>query len=587
MSTPLPSSVSTLPHPSLPTPLHERFDLRALYDTSRAVSGSLDVGFLLGTLLLTAMSKVLTSRGVALLYTGAPPIDGPAEARVAAVRGLAALADGTIVDVPPLASGTILADADVPAVLRGHGLVLALPLALGDRDVGLVAFGPRVGGRAYDADALRFLRSLVGMTAPAIENARTVEALREANRTLDTRVHQLETLYELARTFAGTADRRQIGRVLGFTLMGQTTALRHGFYAVPPGRDAAAAGAFAPIAVRGFRPNLIAGEIADDLFARDGAFAPEPGSPLAEAGVALAVPLCDESGRCGALVLGAKGSGEYSHDEIALVEALARLALGAVRSSYLLDEQVEKRRMDDEMRLARSIQQRLLPQRLPDVPNVDLAAEAIPARVVGGDLFDVVRLPDGRLFLAIADVTGKGVPASLLMANLQACLHISLPDPGPLADLAGRVNRVICENTASATFITAVFAVYDPATGEMEYVNAGHNVPFVVRADGTVEALREGGLLLGVLPSATYAAGRLTLDVGDTATFYTDGVTEALSPDREEFEEERLIDVLVRHRQAPALAQLATIREAVHAFTGPIAEAFDDVTLIVVRRVAE
>ena len=581
--------MSTLPHPSVPAPLHDRFDLRALYDTSRAVSASLDVGFLLGTLLLTAMSKVFTTRGVALLYRNGPPIDGPAPARVAAARGLSALADADL-DLPPLADGAVLADADVPDVLRRHGLVLALPLALGDRDLGLVAFGSRLGGRRYDADALRFLRSLVGMTVPAVENARTVEALHDANRTLDTRVHQLETLYELARTFAATTDRRQIGRVLGFTLMGQTTALRHGFYVLPPGRDGAAPGAFAPIAVRGFRPNLVAAEIADALFAHDHAVAPEAGSLLAEAGVALAVPLCDEAGRCGALVLGPKGSlgatgGAYSDDEVALVEAIARLALGAVRSSYLLDEQVEKRRLDDEMRIARSIQQRLLPQRLPDVPGADLAAEAIPARVVGGDLFDAVRLPDGRLFLAIADVTGKGVPASLLMANLQACLHISLPDPGPLADLAGRINRVICENTSTTTFITAVFALYDPETGDLTYVNAGHNVPFVVRADGAVEALREGGLLLGVMPSAVYRAGRCTLGAGDTATFYTDGVTEALSPNREEFEEERLIEVLVRERQAPASAQLATIREAVHAFTGPIAEAFDDVTLIVLRRI--
>ncbi len=585
--------MSTLPHPGAPTPLHERFDLRALYDTSRLVSGTLDVEFLLGNLVLTAMSKLLTTRGAAFLYVdeadGREAIgDGPQtarRARVAAVRGVSGLAIGEVVD---LAMGDGAAQgADVPDVLARLRLVLALPIRVGTRDVGLVAFGARIGGSEYDADALRFLRSLVGMTAPAVENARTVAALREANRHLDGRIRQLETLYELARAFAGTADRRQIGRLLGFTLMGQTTALRHAFHVVPPGRDAGAEGAFSPISVHGFRPNLVGGPLLDEACGREAPFVPAPGTLLAEAGVALAVPLSHEATRCGLLVLGPKGGGgAYSVDEIALVEAIARLALAAVRNSYLLDDQVEKRRMEAEMRLARSIQQRLLPQRLPTIAGVDLAAETVPARTVGGDLFDAVLLPDGRLFLAIADVTGKGVPASLLMANLQACLHILFPDPGPLADVAARVNRVICENTAASTFITAVFALYDPATGVLDYVNAGHNVPFVVRADGTVEELREGGLLLGVMASATYEAGRVTLDVGDVATFYTDGVTEAQAPDREELEEERLVDVLVAHREAPAAAQLAGIQSAVDAFTGPIEEAFDDVTIVVLRRTA-
>ena len=564
-----------LPKPAArPAGVADRHDLGALYETSRLLSGSLDVGFILGNLLLTAMSRALTTRGAVLLWD-----EGAGAYRVAAQRGIGGLTEGTALDLPPLDVGTALTGEAVPDVLRAHKVALLLPIRFGSRDVGVVGLGGRLTGVPYTDDELSFLRSLVSMTAPALENARTVEQLQAANRSLDTKIQQLETLFELSQAFAGARDRTAQARLLALTLMGQTTALQHAFLTQRPGGD------FEVLGARGFAKALFDDGVIQQLCALDGPFHPDAeDDALRAAGAKLIVPLKQGGATCGVLVLGAKASGHgYDEADAELLEAIGSIALTAVRNAYLLDEQVEKRRMEEEMRLARSIQERLLPQRLPTVDGVDLAAVAIPSRAIGGDLYDAVVLRDGRLLVAVADVTGKGVPAALLMANIQACLHVLLPDPGPLDEAVARINRVICENTNADKFITAFFAAYDPATGALEYVNAGHNPPYVVRAAGEVEELREGGLLLGVMAGLPYTLGRSALAPGDVLALFTDGVTEAMGGAQEEFGEERVIDVLLAHRTAPAAVQIEAMKAAVEAFTGPVAERYDDFTLIILR----
>ena len=562
---------TSLPHPEPPAPLRERIELSALIEASKIVSDALDVEFLLGHLLLAAMSKALATRGAVLLAND----DGAFYA--AAQRGVAGLEPGTRVLEPGLDPDTGLMGDAVPEALRAHRIALVLPIRFGTRDVGLLALGKRLTGEPYSDDTLRFLRSLTSMTAPALQNARTVEALRDANRRLDGHVQRLETLFDLSKAFAATTDRAAIARLLGFSLMGQTSAARHAFLAAPPGHQG-----LSLLSARGLPNGLFDDDTLKALADCDAPHAPE--GTLAEAGAVLVVPLPQEGRTCGALVLGPRaGKKPYEQEDVDLVSAIGQLALGAVRNSFLLDEQVQKQRMEEEMRLARSIQERLLPQSLPILPGVDLAAQAVPSRAVGGDLYDARVMTDGRLFLAVADVTGKGVPASLLMANLQACLHTLLPDPGPLDEVAARVNRVICENTSMSVFITAFFCAYDAATGALEYVNCGHNPPYITRTDGTIEELLEGGLLLGVMKGATFTLGHSFLKAGDTAVMFTDGVTEALNSENEEFMEERLMAVLSDTIGQSAGELLKTIQEAVDAFTGPVVEASDDMTLVVLR----
>jgi sigma-B regulation protein RsbU (phosphoserine phosphatase) len=202
---------------------------------------------------------------------------------------------------------------------------------------------------------------------------------------------------------------------------------------------------------------------------------------------------------------------------------------------------------------------------------------------VAGDYYDAILLDEHRILFAIADVTGKGIPASLLMSNLQATLRILVSIDVSLEEGTAHMNRVITENTGFDKFITYFHGIYDRRDRSFTYVNAGHNPVMLVRHDGTLELLETGGLLLGVIPGATYEKGRVILGQGDILAFFTDGITEAMSPQGEEWGEERLEPLLIEARHASAQDILDRVRSAVADFTEHAPVLSDDVTMLVVK----
>ncbi len=190
---------------------------------------------------------------------------------------------------------------------------------------------------------------------------------------------------------------------------------------------------------------------------------------------------------------------------------------------------------------AREIQQALMPTTLPQIQGCELAAGCQPARMVGGDYFDAIRLGDARAAIAIGDVSGKGMAAALLMSNLQAIVRAFAPSELSPAELCAKANQLIAGNVAPGKYITFFYAVIDAVHMRLDYCNAGHNPPILRRRDGTLEWLRDGGPVLGVIPGAPYAAGTVELRSGDCLVLYTDGITEAFNAADEEFGEERLM----------------------------------------------
>jgi sigma-B regulation protein RsbU (phosphoserine phosphatase) len=193
---------------------------------------------------------------------------------------------------------------------------------------------------------------------------------------------------------------------------------------------------------------------------------------------------------------------------------------------------------------AREIQQALMPRELPRIQGCELAAGCQPARVVGGDYFDAIRLGDARAAIAIGDVSGKGMAAALLMSNLQAIVRAFAPGGLAPNELCAKANQLIAGNVAPGKFITFFYAVIDSVHMRIDYCNAGHNPPILRRRDGSLERLREGGPVLGVLPAAHYDAGSAELRSGDCLVLYTDGISEAFNAADEEFGEDRLIGPL-------------------------------------------
>jgi sigma-B regulation protein RsbU (phosphoserine phosphatase) len=235
----------------------------------------------------------------------------------------------------------------------------------------------------------------------------------------------------------------------------------------------------------------------------------------------------------------------------------------------------ERRELDE----ARRIQRKLLPSTMPQLDGFELAASWQPAAGVGGDCFDAIPFGRSRLGLSIADVVGKGIPAALLMSNLQAALRAFATGAASPADICHQVNRILCGHISEGRFISFVYCLVDGEDSRVTYANAGHYPPILVRADGSVERLDVGGAVLGVFPEGAYEQGHVALQPGDRLVLYTDGITEVLGAQDEEFGEQRLIDLTVANRTCSAPALQARLAEAVAAFSGGRFQ--DDATLIV------
>jgi phosphoserine phosphatase RsbU/P len=236
---------------------------------------------------------------------------------------------------------------------------------------------------------------------------------------------------------------------------------------------------------------------------------------------------------------------------------------------------IERRELDE----ARRIQRKLLPSTMPALEGWEVAVSWQPASGVGGDCFDAISFGAARLGLSIADVVGKGIPAALLMANLQAAVRAFATNTTEPAELCQLVNRILCGHIAEGRFISFFYCIVDQDESTLTFANAGHYPPILIRADGTVERLGTGGAVLGVFPEGGYEQGRVALRGGDRIILYTDGITDVCNTSDEEFGDERLVDLAVTNRGCSAPALQARLANAVDAFSDGRFQ--DDATLIV------
>lgn len=302
---------------------------------------------------------------------------------------------------------------------------------------------------------------------------------------------------------------------------------------------------------------------------------------LKAAGVRLAVPLVSQGELIGLLNLGARLSEqEYSSDDRRLLSSLATQAAPALRVAQLVRQQQiqarERERLEQELRVARFIQQNLLPRELPQMPGWQIAAHWQPAREVSGDFYDFIWLADGRLAFLVADVTDKGVPASLVMATTRSLLRSTAERHDSPGMVLETTNNLLCPDIPAKMFVTCLYGVLDPRTGEMVIANAGHNLPYQHTQAGVVER-RATGMPLGLMPGMTYPELTLKLDPGDTLLLTSDGLVEAHNPQRQMFGFERVKQLVAQHTTGELIP---TILEDFHAFTGAGYILEDDMTLV-------
>ncbi|MCS7082357.1 MAG: SpoIIE family protein phosphatase [Bacteroidetes bacterium] len=550
----------------------QRYDLSSLLETSRLLVGSLDADFILDNLLRIAMAKLLSTRG-AILWRDASGLF-----RIARARGIPGWKPGGALRLPQALIRGELEPENWPEPLRKAGLVALFPLVAQNGPLGALLLGAKATGETYSAYERQYLEALTNITALGLSSAFVVKQLRQTNRELDRRVHELQTLLDLSRTLNSTLDREALLKRIGYTLMGQLLVSRFAILFRPPGRPAAmllARGLPAPLSAEAIPAAWL-----EEPRARR--IASEEAPP--DWGLEWIVPIRLQDGPRGVLLVGPRAAGTPLEEaELRFLEAAAQLAGIALENTYLIETWLEKQRLDEELRLAQRIQQGLLPRKLPDIPGFELAAYAHSIRPVGGDYYDVLPLERERFLVAIADVTGKGVPAALLMANLQAMLHVLASIPMSIEEATARINAIICHNTDPGTFITFFWGILDPGRRTFRYVNAGHVPPLWLRANGDLEELSTGGLLLGVLPTAgPYRSCAIEMEPGDVLFLYTDGLTETCDPQGTWYDVDRLRMALRKWRDTPAPLLLEALLGELRAFSGR--ETFDDdLTALVLR----
>ena len=299
----------------------------------------------------------------------------------------------------------------------------------------------------------------------------------------------------------------------------------------------------------------------------------------------LAVPIVSETGVFGCLNVESDREEAFTADDAELLQFFASAASLSIEKALLHRQVLEKQRIEDQLSVAREVQFGLLPGAPPQLRGYDVAAVNLPTHAIGGDYYDYVPLGEDRIGVVVADVSGKGIPAALIMATFRAALRTEMKRQADLRAVAARLNDAVLEFRDAARFVTAVCCVLDTATGELRYVNCGHNPPLLLRGSGASETLRRGGSALGLFAGASFEAGAAELGPGDTLVLSTDGVVEPANSVDDDFGVERLEAAVRAALGQSASEALRSVIDATRAFSGR--DGYDDdFTLVVLNRLA-
>ena len=560
-------------------------DLSTLFEISQVFNTSLSTREVLNLALLIPMGRLMLTRAVAALT------DENENLQIALTKGLPVVQDATLPTKHlPRAVTTIndITREELRIFMEEQRLHLFVPLRMRDKLCGALFFGASGRHTVHHPDEQAFLEALGNLTAQALENARSIRELKELNKQLDQKIQQLNSLFDIGQEFGLLIDRNEILNRLSFTLMGQL--MVNQFFVLdkngPELRVLYAKG-------KHFSPEIIDGcleicrQLPDDFTAV--ALREESEyNALVSRGIQAVIPMRVQSKIKGFLFLGKRLNGlPYQAADLEYLTILANMTAISLDNAAMIREMIEKKRLEEELAIARAIQTRLIPAQMPELPNYDIHGMNRPSRDVGGDYFDIIPLSETEYLFAIADVSGKGVPAALLMSNLQAALHSLCLNRLPLSTLTAQLNQIVYRNTTMEKFITFFVMTLDLTSGAFRYVNAGHNPPYLFRADGRVEELDEGGLILGIFPDAEYRSGSGTLAPGDLLTMFTDGITEAMNKREEEYEEKRVIEFFQSRNGNKTCAALnEALLADVTAFAAESAMPGDDITILTIRRLA-
>ena len=546
--------------------------LESLLESAQLLNSSLDLDSLLKHLLRTVMGRTLAGRGLIAVETNG-------QMKVAQLRGLKNLQVGAAFD---------------ENLLRASGINSFHPIGDAENPIGFLGLSKPPTGE-ISADEIESLNALLGIAASSIANAQAHEETEKFNFQLNEKVQELRALLDLVRGLSSTLEASEVAQLLILTLTGRWAIGKYALLAQKENH-------LPVVKQKGINlpPFEAFGEILKEL-PEAARVADLPDGELKTALEAqkaqIVFPINSSVSASGVLVLGGRlGKLPFSDADLEFGAGLVAQAGVAFENSWYVLETIERKKMEQELELAASIQQGLFPEFLPKIGGYDLAAKNRPALQCGGDYYDVLPIErenaagEKSYLLCVADVSGKGLPASLLMSNMQATLRALLGRVPTLAELAARTNELLHATTPSNKFVTAILFEIFPDSGKAVYVSAGHGDCVLVRKNGAVEKFDSTGLPLGMMEPMMlemlgkgYVEQHLELNAGDLLALYSDGVTEAYDIDENEWGTERLLEILQPIMTENSQSIVGEVFDAIDDFA-QTAPQHDDITLMILKR---
>lgn len=576
-------------------PAHKQLELNSLIEFSQLISSKLDLKYILNNILLSIMGKMLISKGMVLLSS---EDNGPDNYIVESAKGIDAkfLNTGIKVEfpkIPVFTSDDFIVNNDF---LESNGFRNFFKIYFQNKYLGILCLGKKLNNSELAKSEIVFIETMLNISASAIENTLKFNEVSSLNSSLNNKIRQLKSLFELGKEFnSNFTDKETIVKLLSYTLLGNfgvrdfviISKNKEGdFYLLKDNKNLD----LDSLCLNEYFPKEhVSDELRTTIRVRRGTSMPFI-ECLAEKEFELLIPAVINNKVENLICLGKKlDKTPYSETDIEFLESIVNLSLISIQNSDLFKEFLDKQKIENELKIAREIQIALLPSAVPQVTDYDIAGMNLPALQVGGDYYDVIKLTESKTAVVIADVSGKGTPASLLMANIQSAVHSYLKlyeeDSFNLSKVTEKINELIYENTASDKFITFFWGILDSVKNTFEFINAGHNPPFLLKNNELIQ-LSEGGFMIGILNTGiNYEVGKVILDKNDVIVFYTDGVTEANNIDGSEFGENRVCEILKTYKSSSAEKIIDELKNAITEFTKDTAQ-YDDITMIVLKKVS-
>lgn len=553
-------------------------NLTALVEFSRIINSSFNLDFILNNILLTCMGKFIATKGIIAINMNG-------KLKLLAHKGIS---EDKINGFPQLIPvDSYKKKTDLKSYLSSINIIVAEDICSSQKCLGVIGLGEKLNKTAYTDEDLEFLKTILNISATAIQNSLVINELQQVNRQLDSRIHRLSALFELSKEFGLFSESSRVAKLLIYSIIGQFLVSK-----------------FAVVIFKGKTPEILESKFNEEQLLnffnkydltniktplkKDEIIKEFPGvnNQIAE----LIVPMQLQGITKGLILLGKRMQNqEYTEADLEFIYSVGSLAIISLENKRLFQEALEMQKLEEELEIARDIQRNLLPQKIPEYSSFDLAAVNVSSRQVGGDYYDIIKLSEDKFCIAIGDVSGKGVPAALLMANLQAflkttCKQLTTGKSGgiQLNEATELINDLISENTSDGKFITFFWGILDNKTRELTYVNAGHNHPLFIR-NGEIFKLDKGGIILGVMKTMfPYIKETIQLEKDDVIILFTDGISEALNKKGEEFSDERLENLALQLYTKTSSEILTSIQKEVEKFNAGTIQS-DDITLLVIK----